>query len=152
MRYSPSRLSINSAEASEDLHNVKANTVKADFYTAAKVIFGADMSQTTVDHKKHAFRRRVNVTALTPAAVKEYGSQVSPHVDYFIELMSAGIVGEDWGPPQDVSKSVAYCIADIMGALTFGKTWNVQREDTYRKIIEEGPLGVAGLHLVSDQT
>lgn len=152
VRYSPSRISINSPEASDDLHQVNANAHKGDFYSVAKVIFGADMSNTTVDKKKHAFRRRVNVTALTPAAVRGYGGQVATHVDELMRQMgeraSSKQDHEGWGPPEDVSKSFAYCIADIMGCLTFGQSWNAQKNEQYRKIVEGSPLGVTGMMLL----
>ncbi|CAJ2505694.1 Uu.00g130880.m01.CDS01 [Anthostomella pinea] len=56
LRFAPNRISINSAEASRDLHSVNANTVKSDVYGAFKRFFGSEMSLTTVDHKIHAFR------------------------------------------------------------------------------------------------
>lgn len=110
------------------------------------------MSQTTVDKKKHAFRRRVNMTAVTPTAVKGYGGQIATHVDELMRQMSerASSKTDDqgWGPPEDVSKSFAYCIADIMGCLTFGQSWNTQKSEKYRKTIEDGPLGVTGMVFV----
>lgn len=111
------------------------------------------MSLTTVDHKAHAFRRRVNVSAITPAAIKEFEPQVTPHVDEFIRLMGAGVGtksdGEKgWGSGHDMSHAVAYCIADIMGSVTFGKTWDVQKDPKYRRYVKDLPNGVAGIHLV----
>lgn len=111
------------------------------------------MSLTTVDHKAHAFRRRVNVTALTPAAVRQFAPQILPHIDSFLEIVGtkAGTASqgeEGWGPGVDMSYAVAYCLADIMGSVTFGRTWNAQKEDTYRRYVKDLPNGVAGIHLV----
>lgn len=33
--------------------------------------------------------------------------------------------------------------------LTFGKSWDAPRDEKYQKIAEDGPLGVAGMTLVS---
>lgn len=112
------------------------------------------MSLTTVDHKAHAFRRRINMTAITPAAVKEFEDQVTPHVDEFIDIIGEGAgsksQGEQgWSFGKDMSYAVAFCIADIMGSVTFGRTWNVQRDPTYRHFVKDLPNGVAGIHLVS---
>lgn len=112
------------------------------------------MSLTTVDHKAHAFRRRVNMTAITPAAVKEFEGQVTPHVDEFIGIISEGAgskaQGEHgWSSGKDMSYAVAFCIADIMGSMTFGRTWNVQKDPKYRRFVKDLPNGVAGIHLVS---
>ncbi|KAK4069308.1 hypothetical protein Trihar35433_5887 [Trichoderma harzianum] len=153
VRFGPNRLSINSAKASRDLHDVNSNTFKADAYGSFKRFFGAEMSLTTVDHKAHAFRRRVNVTAITPAAVKEFEDQVTPHLDEFISIIGEGagsrLQGENgWSPGKDMSYAVAFCIADIMGSVTFGRTWNVQRDPKYRHFVKDLPNGVAGIHLV----
>ncbi|KAL7800063.1 cytochrome P450 [Trichoderma ceciliae] len=111
------------------------------------------MSLTTVDHKAHAFRRRVNMTAITPAAVKEFENQVTPHVDEFIDIISESVGSKSegehgWSSGKDMSYAVAFCIADIMGSVTFGRTWNVQRDPKYRSFVKDLPNGVAGIHLV----
>ncbi|KAL6866836.1 cytochrome P450 [Trichoderma novae-zelandiae] len=133
VRFGPNRLSINSAQASKDLHNVKGVTYKADAYASFKRFFGAEMSLTTVDHKEHTFRRAVNQATLTPTAVKEFEDQVAPH---------------DGSSGKDMSYAVAFCLADIMGSVTFGRTWNAQRDPKYRHFIKDLPNGVAGIHLV----
>ncbi|EHK45806.1 uncharacterized protein TrAtP1_012868 [Trichoderma atroviride] len=153
VRFGPNRLSINSAKASRDLHNVNSNTFKADAYSSFKRFFGAEMSLTTVDHKAHAFRRRVNMTAITPAAVKEFEDQVTPHVEEFIDIISEGVgskvEGEHgWSSGKDMCWYVSFCIADMMGSMTFGRTWNVQRDPKYRHFVKDLPNGVAGIHLV----
>ncbi|KAJ4856997.1 cytochrome p450 domain-containing protein [Trichoderma breve] len=153
VRFGPNRLSINSARASRDLHDVNSNTFKADAYGSFKRFFGAEMSLTTVDHKAHAFRRRVNMTAITPAAVKEFEDQVTPHLDEFISIIGEGAGSKSqgehgWSPGKDMSYAVAFCIADIMGSVTFGRTWNVQRDPKYRHFVKDLPNGVAGIHLV----
>ncbi|KAL7925846.1 cytochrome P450 [Trichoderma austrokoningii] len=153
VRFGPNRLSINSAKASRDLHNVNSNTFKADAYSSFKRFFGAEMSLTTVDHRAHAFRRRVNMTAITPAAVKEFEDQVTPHVGEFIDIISEGVgskvEGEHgWSSGKDMCWYVSFCIADIMGSMTFGRTWNVQRDPKYRHFVKDLPNEVAGIHLV----
>jgi hypothetical protein len=142
-------------QASKDLYDVKANAVKSDAYGAAKFFFGgAEMSTTIRDHKAHAFRRRINVAAMTPASVRGYEALATPHIDYFLELMGDGSGtksdGEKgWSTGRDMSLAVAYCIADIMGSVTFNRSWYTQRETTYRHFVKDSPLGVAGMHLVS---
>lgn len=108
------------------------------------------MSLTTVDHKAHAFRRRVNMSALTPAAVKSLQKCVTPHVDFLIEKIdrSIGFNKTVWGPGQDMGHAVAYCIADIMGDVTFSQHFNVQRNEKNRHFVHDLPKGVAGIHLV----
>ncbi|RYP22086.1 hypothetical protein DL765_001845 [Monosporascus sp. GIB2] len=150
VRFGPNRISINSAAASSDLHDVNANTFKSSAYSSFKRFFGAEMSLTTVDHKAHAFRRRVNAKAMTPAAVKAFEDKVTPHVDYMIQSISRNIRanGQGWSTGQDMAHLVAYCIADIMGDVTFSQHWNVQRDGKNRRFVHDLPKGVAGIHLV----
>lgn len=133
---------------------MKANTFKSDAYGGARFFFGTEMSTTIRNHKAHAFRRRINVSATTSAVVKDYEALATPHVDYFIKLMGEGVGAKSdgeqgWGPGHDMSLAVAYCIADIMGSVTFNRSWNTQRVPTYRHLVKDSPLGVAGIHLVS---
>ncbi|KEY64540.1 hypothetical protein S7711_03606 [Stachybotrys chartarum IBT 7711] len=153
VRYGPNRLSINSPAASWDLHSVNSNTFKADVYGSFKRFFGAEMSMTTVDHKTHAFRRRVNVQAMTPAAVSAFEHLITPHVDEFVSIIgedagSKSTGEEGWSSPKDMATAVAFCISDMMGSMTFGRTWNVQKEEHYRSFVKDMPKGVAGIHLV----
>lgn len=91
---------------------------------------------------------------MTPASVREYESLATPHVDYFLELMGDGTGSKSdgeagWSPGRDMSIAVAYCIADIMGSVTFNRSWYTQREEKYRHLVKDSPLGVAGIHIVS---
>jgi hypothetical protein len=154
VRYGPNRVSINSPEAARDLHDVKSNTFKSDAYGAFKTFFGAEMSLTTVDHKVHGFRRRVNSAGLTPHAVRELEPHVTPHLDYFIKLLAedAGTKTDGdkgWGNGKNMANMFAFVIADIMGQCTFSQSWNTQKDEEKRQFVEQLPQGVAGIHLVS---
>jgi hypothetical protein len=154
-------LSLTTPAASRDLHDVKANNLKSDAYGGAKHLFGTEMSTTIIDHKAHAFRRRVNVAALTPTIVKGFADLVSPHVDYLLKVIGEGskpaadahkAANDDsmgWSPGRDMSHYIAYCVADMMGTITFSRSLNTQRDPTHRNFIKDSPLGVAGIHIVS---
>lgn len=157
VRYGPNRISINSPAASRDLHNIKANTFKSNAYSSFKRFFGAEMSLTTVDHQAHAFRRRVNASALTTVAVKGLESRVTPHVDYLIHQIGKLIpkhtrtlenTNSQWSEGRNMGDLVAFCIADIMGDVTFSQHFNTQREEKNRHYVHDLPKGVAGIHLV----
>jgi cytochrome P450 len=134
------------------LHDINANTLKSEVYGAFKKFFGSEMSLTTVDQKVHAFRRRVNGTALTVQAVKALKDRVTPHVDYLMHLVGESIssTGENggWSMGKDMSEYLAHCFADIMGDVTFSRHWNVQRDEFNRHFVHDLPKGVAGMHLV----
>lgn len=142
------------------MHDVKANTFKSHAYSSFKRFFGADMSLTTVDHRAHAFRRRVNASALTPAAVRGLASRVTPHVDYLVQALATSLPPPSqpaaadaprrrpWGAGRDMGRLVAYCLADVMGDVTFSQHFNTQRAATNRHYVHDLPKGVAGIHLV----
>ncbi|KAI1258794.1 cytochrome P450 [Xylariaceae sp. FL1019] len=150
VRYGPSRLSINSAVGSKDLHRANANTFKSSVYGSFKHFFGAEMSLTTVDHKIHAFRRRVNAIALNHSAIAGFEARVKPHVDFLINTITQSCLSEEssWSSPQNMAHVLAYCVADIMGDMTFSQHWNVQRHKKNRHFVHDLPKGVAGIHLV----
>ncbi|KAI2468304.1 cytochrome P450 [Annulohypoxylon bovei var. microspora] len=154
VRFGPNSLSINSAIASRDLHDVNANTSKSTMYTASKRFFGAEMSMAIIDVKVHAFRRRVNMSVMTPDAVRTLGNKVKSHVDFFLENIEKSIVGNMkskretvWSCGLDMASLVGYLIADIMGDVTFSQTWNVQRDAKNRHFVHDVPKGVSGMIL-----
>lgn len=145
---------MNSPAASRDLHRVNSNTFKVYNYSSFKRIFGAEMSLTTINHKAHAFHRRVNVKVITPADMKDFDYLVMPHIDTFIQIISQGTGSvtdgeEGWSPRKDMSNSVAFCVADIMGSVTFRRSWKVQLDPLYRHFVKDLPNGMAGTHFVS---
>jgi cytochrome P450 len=154
VRYGPNRVSINSATASLELHDVNANTFKSNVYGVFKRFFGAEMSLTTVDHKLHGFRRRVNVAALKPSIIKGWTGRIKPHVDYFLDVLLQGSAtdsaskAEGWSSGKNMTTMVAYCMTDIMGDITFSQTLNVQREEKNRHFVSSIPRGVGGMHMV----
>ncbi|KAI8951072.1 cytochrome P450 [Xylaria longipes] len=150
VRYGPSRLSINSALASKDLHSVNSNTFKSNAYSSFKRFFGAEMSLTTSDHKIHAFRRRVNAKALSRVTITNFEPKVKPHVDILVNKIAQSCLGKEhpWSSAQNMAHLIAYCVADIMGDITFSQHWNVQLDEKNRHFVHDLPKGVAGIHLV----
>ena len=149
VRYGPNRVSINSTTAAQDIYSVHSNVQKSQAYATFKHFFGdVDMSMTIIDKKKHAFRRRINVKALTPKAIKDLEDKILENVRYFCH----GLVDEEsheWSSAKDMTKLVGYLVSDIMGDVTFSRNWNVLRDAENRHFVEELPKGVSGIHLVS---
>ena len=148
VRYGPNRISINSNTALRDIYSVNANVRKSQAYATFKHFFGeVDMSMTTIDKKKHAFKRRVNVQALTPTAIKASEEMILENIRYFCDVcIGAGTI--EWTTPKDMTELLCYLVSDIMGDITFSRNWNVQRDPQNRDIVKGLPDGVAGIHLV----
>ncbi|KAL8909086.1 MAG: hypothetical protein Q9207_000420 [Kuettlingeria erythrocarpa] len=148
VRFGPNRISINSATALRDIYSTGANVQKSSVYSSYKHFFsGIDMSMTTIDRKKHAYKRRVNAQALTSAAIKSLEERILRNVRVFCDSLVEERLVMEWSSPKDMTRHVGWLVSDIMGDVTFSKNWDVQRSDRYRKFVEDGPLGVAGIHL-----
>lgn len=152
VRFGPRRISIRSATALKDIYSVNANVKRSQVYASTAHFFGGTpSSNTTPDMKEHAFRRRVNVRALSPANIKGMEEQILKNVRYFCETLVDGD-GHDWSSPHDMSKLVGYLVSDIMGDITFSKSFDVQRKPDNRDLLTSLPQAVAGIHLVSDNS
>lgn len=103
------------------------------------------MSLTTVDHRAHAFRRRVNASALTTTAVKDLRNRVTPHVDYLIQQIGDSVSGHCNTTSDEDSE---WSTGQNMGEVTFSQHFNTQREEKNRHYVHDIPKGVAGIHLV----
>ncbi|KAI0482562.1 cytochrome P450 [Xylariaceae sp. FL0804] len=151
VRYGPNSLSINSDAASRDLHVVKANTRKAPMYAAAKPFFGAEMSLSLRDTKAHGFRRRINMSVMTPDAIRALGGRIQSHVGYFVESVADTTRQSPdkggWSPGLDMARMVSYLTADLITDLTFSQSWNAQRSPENRTVVHNLPKGVAGMIL-----
>ncbi|KAL8757990.1 MAG: hypothetical protein Q9184_004061 [Pyrenodesmia sp. 2 TL-2023] len=148
VRFGPNRISINSATALRDIYSTRANVQKSSVYSSYKHFFsGIDMSMTTIDRKKHAYKRRVNAQALTSAAIKSLEERILRNVRVFCDSLVEERSVMEWSSPKDMTRHIGWLVSDIMGDVTFSKNWEVQRSARYRKFVEDGPLGVAGIHL-----
>jgi len=65
MWFEPHRISVNNIEATREIYGVNANTKKSQVYTAYSHFFKVPSLVTIIEKKPHAFRRRINVRALT---------------------------------------------------------------------------------------
>ncbi|KAL8951297.1 MAG: hypothetical protein Q9222_002719 [Ikaeria aurantiellina] len=148
VRFGPNRISINSDTALKTIYSTNANVQKSQVYSTYKHFFAeTDMSMTTIDRKKHAFKRRVNVQALTPTNVKSLEERILKNIRYFCDSLIEETSPTGWSVSKNMTKLFGYLVSDIMGDVTFSKNWNVQRQIRNRKFVEDGPLGVAGIHL-----
>lgn len=148
MRFGPRRISIQSVEALRDVYSVTANVKRSQVYASTAHFFGGTpSSNTTSDMKEHAFRRRVNIKAMSPANIKSMEELILKNIRYFCDHISAEQKGQ-WSAPQDMSKVVGYLVSDIMGDITFSKNWEVQTKPDNRDLLVSLPEGVAGIHLV----
>jgi len=73
--------------------------------------------------------------------------QMLKNIRYFCNILADGD-GGGWSSSRNMSKLVGYLISDIMGDITFSKSFNVQRRPDNRDVLSSLPKAVAGIHLV----
>ena len=71
VRYGPHRTSSNTNTGLRDIHSVRANVQKSQFYSVFSDFFKVPMSVTTIDRKVHAFKRRIDAEALNLTAIRD---------------------------------------------------------------------------------
>ena len=107
------------------------------------------MSMTTIDKRRHAFKRRINVRAVTDEVFKDMEDILLESIRYFCQkLVDAGSEPE-WSTPRNMSVEISYLLSDTMGDVVFSRNWDVLRSEKNRDIIELLQRGVAGVNLVS---
>ena len=143
---------MNSNTALHDIYNVRANVQKSQFFTVFSHFFKEQMSMTTIDKKKHAFKRRIDAEAMTSSTLKNYEAQTLKNIRTFCRHLVDEDAPNEWNQARDLTKWTSYVLSDIMGDNTFSRSWTMMESKDNRGILEVLAKGVAGLHMVHPQT
>ncbi|UKZ81786.1 hypothetical protein TrVFT333_009559 [Trichoderma virens FT-333] len=128
VRYGPNTLSFNHPAALRAIYGHKANVRKSDFYLSFPATPGAVSTHTAIKRSVHARKRRVMSHAFSEAALKGVEEYVLAHIRLYIQKLAGGSSGE-WTEPRNVSKWSTYLGFDVMGDLSFGKSFNMLEGD-----------------------
>lgn len=148
VRFGPDRVSICSLAALREIYNTQANVQKSQVHEAFTHFFKTRMSMTTIDREEHAFKRRVNIKALTLNAIKDLEGRLIKNIDLFCANLLDEVPSKSWNSAKDMSKWSAYLASDIQGDVTFTRNWNVLQSSENRNVVEILPQGVQGLYVV----
>ncbi|KAB2580509.1 Coagulation factor 5/8 type [Lasiodiplodia theobromae] len=131
VRYGPNTLSINDPAALKAIYGHRANVRKSDFYLAFPAAPGVFSTHTALDRHAHARKRRVMSHAFSDAALKGVEDYVLGYVRSFVGKLAGGGQGDAgvWSPARDVSEWSTYLGFDVMGDLSFGKSFNMLEGD-----------------------
>jgi hypothetical protein len=108
------------------------------------------MVMTTLDHKEHAFKRRIAAEALTAPALKEMEAGVMRNIDIFCNKMLDDPMDKTakWNSARNMSQWCGWLVNDIMGDITFHRSWNMLTSEENRDILQILNQGVGGLIMV----
>ncbi len=109
------------------------------------------MIVTTIDRKDHASKKRILSQALTATAIKSMEDSILTNVRKFCQHLLDEKPSRGWNEPKNMTEWIAYVTSDIMGEITFDRSWNPIERDENRHILRIISQGVAGLNLVGDK-
>ncbi|KAB8252456.1 cytochrome P450 [Aspergillus flavus] len=125
VRLGPTELSIADPQAVKALYSGQAKVTKGPWYTVLEPRVSLQMSR---DKKEHARRRKVWDQGFSSKALRDYEPRVSHYAKQLLEAVRKNV-----GKPMDMAKWFNYYSFDVMGDLSFGKSFNMLAggQDTY---------------------
>ncbi|GME44406.1 putative benzoate 4-monooxygenase cytochrome p450 [Neofusicoccum parvum] len=117
VRIRPREISINNAEAAQQVYGSSSKCSKGPFYD---LNYPARSLQMTRDKKFHSQRRRLWDKAFGARAMKDYEQRLMEHFREFDSQLAA-----TKGKPFDATDLCEFLGFDIMGDLMFGRSFNM---------------------------
>ncbi|KAI0849863.1 benzoate 4-monooxygenase cytochrome P450 [Daldinia vernicosa] len=127
IRPEPNAVLFHDPNAYVDIYSMKSNVRRAPFFTAFKRVESENTTLTEIDVAKHARKRKLLALGFTDQSVRSASEFVIKHIDRWTQLITQEIQDcTNWSTPQDFSKMIDCLIFDIMGDLSFGKSFNIK--------------------------
>ena len=63
-------------------------------------------------------------------------------------LYDHGCAEKEWSSSKDMTNVISYTVSDIMGDVTFSRSWNTQESAENRYVLDLLPQGTSGINLV----
>lgn len=125
IRPEPGTVLFRGPAAHADIYGARSNVRRSCFYRAFNRTKKIDETTfTTTDVAAHARKRRVLNVCFTERLVKAAAPFIVRHVDRWVELLAGE--GGGWSPAVDFSVVVDALIFDIMGDLSFGRSFDIK--------------------------
>jgi hypothetical protein len=117
----------------------KANVQKSNWYRTIDAGSGAFSTHSEIDKKTHAFRRRILDHAFSDNALKSAQTSILENVRVWCQYLGSSGEGgpmraEEWTPAKNMTEWSNYLSYDIMGDLTFGKSFGCVERDEHRYV------------------
>ena len=150
VRFGPNRVSINTNTALASIYGATANTQKSQVYSAFGHFFKVPASLTTIDKTQHAFKRRVTAQALNQRSIQGLEGMILKNMRKVCGVLDDhGGDEKGWSSSKNMTKLISYTVSDIMGDVTFSRSWNTLESAENRYALDLLPQGTSGINLVS---
>ncbi|KAF9873690.1 hypothetical protein CkaCkLH20_08800 [Colletotrichum karsti] len=149
VRYSPSRLLINSSTAAREISSHGANVIKSKAYQA--LVHSAPNTLTIRNREDHARRRRILSLAFSDAQLRAYEAILLRHIDTLCLNLTDNARSQasaSGSEALDMAHQFDYFTFDVMSEVIFGMKYNALREPKYRfvmKALEESNVRISAL-------
>jgi cytochrome P450 len=119
-------LSFNTSTAMYTIYgNPRANVQKANWYKTLDAATGDFSTQTVIDKKEHAFRRRIISPAFSDRALRDAEKYIDANVRKLMQKLGDGAAKDGWtGPKNFATWSTAFAF-DFISDLSFGSNFNL---------------------------
>ena len=153
MRFGPNRISVNSETALRDVYGHQANVQKSKVYKVFSDFMHDVSTHTVIDKTQHGRKKRVLSQALSDRAMKA----VEDHILELVRQFCGHLVDSnprdahdkaslnEWASAKNISRWCNYLSFDIMGRLTFGKSFHMMEREDNRyilKVLQDGSQGL----------
>ena len=119
-------------------------------YSAFGHFFKVPASLTTIDKTQHAFERRVTAQALNQRSIQGLEEMILKNMRKLCSVLyDHGSAEKEWGSSKNMTNVISYTVSDIMGDVTFSRSWNTQESAENRYVLDLLPQGTSGINLVN---
>lgn len=127
IRPEPDTVLFSDPRAYLDIYGMKSNVRRGHFYTALRRKSNEHTTLNTIDVDEHARKRKLLNLAFTDKSLRAAAGFIVRHVDRWHEVMlEEHSSATDWSHPVDFAEKVDTLAFDIMGDLSFGKSFDIK--------------------------
>ncbi|CAI6058673.1 unnamed protein product [Clonostachys chloroleuca] len=138
-RYTPDKLSVNTATGLKEIYNLKANVGKGDYYGVYPRSPEAVTTWNTTSKETHNRKRRVMNNAFSDKALRNAEPFVHANLNRWCDLIKGEIDknGGEWSGSLNMADWTAHLIFDILGDLCFGKSFDMKEHDSKLRYVPD---------------
>lgn len=127
IRPDPNTVLFSSPRAYADIYGMKSNVRRSPFYTAFQRNSKERNTLNVIDVAEHAQKRKLLNLSFTEKSLRAAAGFMVKHVDRWNEIMlEENSSATEWSAPVNLSVKVDTLVFDIMGDLSFGKSFDIK--------------------------